>query len=273
MPPFFIFLLTMIGFLVYLLTQQWYVLTISMAFQISWVIWFLTFSGVSFHLYYEHTRVGAITWCCIYTVVEIGILLRDVNVIPKNYFFILLALSDIVISVGILIMVCNTLRDKGRFWSSNLLELCSIVWVSSQIVRGVVIMSGIPILFSIAFIRFVQDGSRKELAVWVCAIGLEWFFEPTLTYGGMLVLLLMVFLYIYRHVGILIILTPLVCVGVFILFCVNVGNTRTFTTAYKNTKMDLEAINRKFGDRYGKWFLSLPTRADPVTQQTVSTWW
>ena len=52
-----------------------------------------------------------------------------------------------------------------EFWSSNLLELCSVVWLSSQVVRGVVLTSGVPILVSIAIVRYVQDKIKKELSI------------------------------------------------------------------------------------------------------------
>ena len=238
-------------------------------YQISWACWFALFVEAVPHLAYRHTQAGAIAWTAIYSAYAVLIIVRDSKSIPQSYFLIILALADITIALCVLTMVCNTLRDRGKFWSSNMLELASIGWISAQIVKGVVLSSGAPILIATALVRFVQDGVKKEAALWIVCTLVESFVTDVLAlYLSMAGLILIAFCYIYRHNVAMVLLSPIIAVAVAgrLLWALR---KQSWTLAVQNTKMDGMQLYLS----YGAYFVQLPTRADDVPPISTHPWW
>ena len=268
MPPYFIFLMTMLFYTIYFQTHWWPLLLSSILYQIVWFTGFALFSDIVPYLSYEHTKAGGVAWTIIYTVYNIGFILRDFEIIPKSYFFILLALADITIAVCVLTMVCNTLRDRGKFWSSNMLELASLGWLSTQVVRGIVLSSGGPILLGILIIRFVQDGVYKELILWLFCAVIEFFVEDTtIVYISLSVSLALAFFYIYRHNTLFIVLSPFLLL--YVLFVVLIKlRKKKWSNAVNEVKLD----GIQFYEGISGYFLPLPLRNDDAPP-APPVWW
>lgn len=229
---------------------------------------FIIFPEAVPHLSFAHTKAGAIAWTLIYTVYNTCFILRDFEIVPRSYFFILLALTDIAIAVCVLTMVCNTLRDKGQFWSSNMLELASIGWISTQVVRGVVVSSGGPILLGILLIRFVQDGVYKELILWlICTIIEFTVSELTIVYAVVFACLFISFIYIYRHNALFIVCTPIISIGV-IFYLLWKMKKKKWKDAVNDVKLD----GIEFYAGFSNYFLPLPLRNDGAPPVSVA-WW
>jgi hypothetical protein len=269
MPPLFIFFLSMILFSIYFLTHAWWVMPLAMLYQTSWIFWFAVFPDAVPHLSYSHTIAGALAWSVIYSFYNAFFLIRDLDLIPRTYFYIVLAMCDVSVTVCVLMMVCNTLRDKGIFWSSNMLELASLGWISAQAVRGGVLSSAVPILVSIALIRFVQDGVYKELFVWVVCAVLEGAVQDDLVlYASLCGVLSIVFVYVYRHNALLVLLSPIIA---FATACKLLWRRRKskWPAVIQRTKMDGLDIYMKLSN----YFLPLPTRADDSAPPEATRWW
>ena len=229
-----------------------------MAYHAVWGLWFGIDHKALFHHSYYHTRMGAVAWAVVYSLLETLFIMHDLNLIQKSYFFLLLAAGDIVVATCVLTMGCNTARDGGEFWSSNMLELGSVVYVSSQYVRGVVVSSGLPILLSITFIRFAQDGVKKELVVWVVACVFECFVEDLVyLYTSLLVLLMVVFIYVYRHTIIVLLAAPLLAVPV-LLYALYKAAMFGWVEALRQTETDVKGVYNKVFS----CFSSRPQRKD-----------
>ena len=263
MPPFFIFLQTLMFVVLYFLTYISSVLIVPMAYQIIWLAWFGVKHNTVSHHARSYNRAGAITWCLIFFALEAMLILRDYNVMSKSYFFIMLAAGSIAVAVSVLIMACNTIQYKGEFWSSNLLELCGVIWICSQVVKGVVLSSGVPILISIGFIRFVQDGIYKEAIVWITASVVEGVVDDSrIVYIIFLCLLCITFMYVYRHTCLPLLLSPFLVVPLCILYF---WNNRDF----EKTRYDAIEFYEK---HYGSKFPSLPKRRDNYELRPSSVW-
>lgn len=272
MPPFFIFFQSMIFFLIYLITNQWIFFLIPVSYQLVWLLWFGLEHNTVLHHARSYNRAGAIAWSLIYIFLEALFIARDLNILLRGYFFIMLAALDVAVTVAVMIMACNTMRDGGEFWSSNLLELCSVVWISAQVVRGVVLSSGLPILISIGFIRIVQDGVYKEAFLWTLAAILEAVLDDTSTlYVCILCIVSVAFVYVYRHMCVPLLLSPLLLVFVSVYY-VWVRSTRGSIDVFEYVKTDVINCYEKY---YGRFFPPLPKRRDRFTPpefRAVSVW-
>ena len=90
MPPFFIFIQTMILFLMYFIFNRWWILGIAMAYHAVWGLWFGIDHKALFHHSYYHTRMGAVAWAVVYSLLETLFIMHDLNLIQKSYFFLLM---------------------------------------------------------------------------------------------------------------------------------------------------------------------------------------
>ena len=269
MPPFFIFLQTLICLLIYMMSGNVWLLSLPISYQLVWLAWFGIQHNTVIHHAREYNRAGAVAWSVLYILLEGMFIARDVGVLSKGYFFIMLAFYDILIAVSIMILVCNTMRDGGEFWSSNLLELCSVVWLSSQVVRGVVLTSGVPILVSIAIVRYVQDKIKKESLIWLMAIVVESAVsEVFVVHMTMVVLLSIVFLYMYRHTCLLLLLSPIFAVVLLLYYSwarLVLGSSDTF----EKVRYDMMET---YSTYYGSKFPSLPKRKEFTELRAVNVW-
>ena len=149
-----------------------------------------------------------------------------------------------------------------------MLELASLGWISTQVVRGVVVSSGGPIILGILIIRFVQDSVYKEMLLWLfCALVEFTIDDLTVVYICTLTSLAAAFLYIYRHNTILVICTPFV--AIITLFSIL---WKMRKKKWKNAVNDVKLDGLQIYSGFSYYFLPLPLRNDDAPPAPPA-WW
>lgn len=218
MAPKFILTQTMVFICAYMASRQYYFLLTALIFQCVWAVWFsLGYTPIDAHRAI-YTRISALVWSGIFAVVESLIALRDNDIIESVFYYALMALIIIFTMTAVIAMSCHASCLGSQHWSTNVIELCALVWTAAHDIRGDLVKSGIPLCVAAAFIRLADGKNWLELVFWSSFLLAEMFIVDNITFYCTIASLIFCAHFILYGIrrGLFLLLSPFVFLYIFI---------------------------------------------------------